>query len=560
MVALARTQPDITAATYERVSTMGQARHGFSLAAQHSSTEEFVIAQGWLLPEHLRFRDGEEQNASGADWDLPALNTMLAAAKARQFSVLVVPDLDRFARSMVKGLVLEEQLKKYGVRVVYQRVPVEDSPEGRLLKNQLFSFAEYEREKIRLRTMNGIREKALSGRVVGEGLPPFGYRFTHEKLSNGKLRTSGLKPDKRTAPIIRRILDALLTQPAGDICRTLNAARIPGPGGGLWHVKTVCKMARNPVYMGVWVHGKNGRTVRPGDGIGIPVTVPSIISPEQWERVQDALTHRRRARRGRYTADDDPFLLRGMLSCGHCHGLLRAERYVGTRYYRCGCAFPSDAQRAGKPVCSLPVVRAEAIEDELFARIAATLLDDTHLREGIRATREQYRAADALRRDRIAALDVEIARKRKRLDVLAARLGDLGDGELYDAALRQARDTEALLQGLRRERDTHAARRPEGLSEDESTALLAFAADVRAGLMDATSADRRALYELLRVRGRVTLDPDGVALGRTHHFAIDWETVVRQLDCVAESSNQVMLFRSPGDGFAILSGYAQAAG
>src|SRR5918992_237746 len=133
----------VVAASYERVSTRHQGRYGFSLGAQHQSLEDF-------------------------------------------------------ARSLVKGLVLEEQLKKYGVRVVYQRVPVEDSPEGRLLKNQLFSFAEYEREKFALRSTMGRRQKARTGLVVGGGLPPYGYRFTFQTLDNGKRRVCGLEPDPIT--------------------------------------------------------------------------------------------------------------------------------------------------------------------------------------------------------------------------------------------------------------------------------------------------------------------------------------------------------------------------
>jgi hypothetical protein len=67
----ARVAPVTTtiAASYERVSTRIQGQHGFSLGAQHQSLAEFTKAQGWILPEHLRFRDGEEENASGADWD-----------------------------------------------------------------------------------------------------------------------------------------------------------------------------------------------------------------------------------------------------------------------------------------------------------------------------------------------------------------------------------------------------------------------------------------------------------------------------------------------------------
>ena len=185
-----QTQP-IIAASYERVSTGPQARHGFSLTNQHRSAEEFAADNGWQLPDTLRFSDTQ----SGVLWELPGLTSMLEAARANEFTVLIVPDLDRFARDLVKARVLEEQLAKYGVTVYYQRVPTDNSPEGRLLKTQLFAFAEYEREKTLLRTTMGRREKAMSGRVVGTGSAPFGYRFTHETLHNGRHRVNGLEPD-----------------------------------------------------------------------------------------------------------------------------------------------------------------------------------------------------------------------------------------------------------------------------------------------------------------------------------------------------------------------------
>ena len=114
----------IIAGSYERVSTRIQGQYGFSLGAQHQGGEEFAAAQGWVLPEHLRFRDGEDEDASGADWDLPGLTAMLDAARRGEFTVLVVPDFDRFARDQVKGMVIEQQLNKLGVRVVFQRVPI----------------------------------------------------------------------------------------------------------------------------------------------------------------------------------------------------------------------------------------------------------------------------------------------------------------------------------------------------------------------------------------------------------------------------------------------------
>jgi DNA invertase Pin-like site-specific DNA recombinase len=287
------------------------------------SLGDFTQSQGWLLPEHLRFRDGEDDDASGADWDLPDLNRMLAAARQKEFQVLVVPDFDRFARSLVKGLVLEEQLKKYGVRVVYQRVPLDDSPEGRLLKNQLFSFAEFEREKIALRTMMGRRRKAQTGMVVGVGPAPYGFRFTYDILDNGRRRVSGLEHDPLTAPIAREILRSLCTWSTLDVMIDLNQRGVPGPSGKDWNATTLYRMGLNPVYVGTWVYGKNGHRSTPENPVGIPVAVPALITRGKWDDIARAFTHRNFARRGRQPIDQDRWLLRGLLTCGHCHGAIR---------------------------------------------------------------------------------------------------------------------------------------------------------------------------------------------------------------------------------------------
>ena len=121
--------PSTIAASYERVSTRKQAVEGYSLVAQRQSLGDFAAANGWSLPAHLQFRDGEDADASGTRWDLPGLTAMLAAAQRGEFGILIVPDLDRLARSLAKGLALEDQLRAYGVRVLYQRVPTEDTPE-----------------------------------------------------------------------------------------------------------------------------------------------------------------------------------------------------------------------------------------------------------------------------------------------------------------------------------------------------------------------------------------------------------------------------------------------
>src|SRR5688500_5242307 len=82
----------------------------------------------------------------------------------------------------------------------------------------------------------------------------------------------------------------------------------------------------------------------------------------------------------------------------------------------------------------------------------ATLLDPANLVAGLAAGVARHDEADRLRRDRLAAIDAELAKQRKRLDGLAGRLVDAGDGELYAALLRQAKGIAALIGRLGAER------------------------------------------------------------------------------------------------------------
>jgi site-specific DNA recombinase len=355
----------IVAASYERVSTRVQGQIGYSLGAQRQNIKDFVAAHGWILPPHLKFRDGEAENASGADYNLPGLNEMLDAAHRNEFQMLVIPDYDRFARSMTKAMVLKEQLNKYGVRLVCQRLQVDDSPEGRLLENQMLSFAEYEREKIRLRTMRGRRRKAEVGKVVGLGAAPYGYQFTYETVEHQQ-KVCGLESDPRTAPIAVRILHAVRHRSTLDIADELNHEGIPSPTGKRWTNKVIQRMATNPVYVGTWVYGRPGERCAPEDHKGVGVEVPALISRNEWDANHRALAHRLNARRGRKHLKDDPYLLRGFLSCGHCRGALQSMPNRGARYYQCGRHMPSIARRYGKPRCDLPDVCAADMEAELW--------------------------------------------------------------------------------------------------------------------------------------------------------------------------------------------------
>jgi site-specific DNA recombinase len=507
----------IVAASYERVSTRIQGQTGFSLGGQRESNEQFALARGWELPNHLRFRDGEGINASGADWNLPALNAMLEAAQRREFRYLIVPDRDRLARDMLKAKILEDQLKKYAVHVVYLRAPTEESPEGELTNNVLHSLSQFERAKTRYRTMNGRRDKARTGRVVGNGgKAPYGHRLTYETLDNGHTRVAGMEPDPTTGPIAVRIVRLVRTHSLWRIAEMLNAEGIPSPEGCRWWSGSVRRVATDRVHIGVWRYADE-----------IEVAVPPLLAgpawAAEWQEAQEALTERRGRSGARVTKAEDQFLLRSLLTCGHCGAVLTSNINNKVRYYECSCHEPARAQKFGKPTCELPAVPANPLENEAWDVVSETLLDPEKLDAGLQAARNARSATERMWCDQRAIIDSEIAKHRATIKSLVDQLATFTSTALIEAIDQRAKELDGLIGSLSRQRDSLDAGPGEGLTKAEADSIREFAETARIGLAEATPAERRELFDTLRLRGFVSADPNGVQLGRRHRFQIDWE-------------------------------------
>jgi site-specific DNA recombinase len=528
--------PALRAVLYGRVSTLTQRDAGYSLAAQDKDCERLADDLGATII--ARYEDAD----SGAEWNLPGLTAVLDAARRREFDILICYDPDRFARNVAKQLVLEEELRRSGVTIHYVTLRVDNSPEGRLLKNMRGSIAEYEREKILMRTLRGRREKAERGLVVGVGRAPYGYRYIRVlNAQTNKYRVEGLEEDPTTAPVVRRIFAAAAHTSLNQICAALIAEGVPGYRGGRWTTTTVGYILRNPVYLGQAAYGRHqdGRMVDASKWI--LVDVPPLVDQETRDRVDAALPLRRSRRRVRMAPSEDPYILRELLTCGHCGGALACMSSRQYRYYDCLRHRPRQARMQGRPLCSLPMVPAEAskatngaegLEAHAWALITDALLDPERLRQGLADGRATHEAADRSWQERRRNLDRLIKRERAALKVLvldraAARRG----GETWRALDEAVQDTERKLGKLADELGKlHPTDLP-GLSARQADALTAFAAEVRAGIALATPAQQRHVCQMLRLTGRVTEDREnGVRLGRDHRYTIDWEALISLRD------------------------------
>lgn len=481
---------------------------------------------------------------SGASWDLPGLNAMLDAAKRRDFDVLVLYDPDRLTRNMAKQLVIEEELSRHGVRIQYVMLRLDDNAEGRLLKNVRSSIAEYEREKIALRTARGPRAKAEQGIVVGNGIPPMGYHYTHG--ANG--RVNGLEPNPDTAPIVQRIFADLATLPTLKVCRALMADGVPTYQGAKgWSSSTLLSIVSNPVYLGQAVYGRRGTNKQQRDpSLWLTAAVPPLVDRAAWDAAHQALANRRSARPTRGTENDDEYLLRGLLICAGCGGRLACTPNNSYRYYKCLRNEPARAEARRSAVCEQPAVLATAIEDHLWERLTATLLDPKKLEVGLRASREERDTDDRRRAERLAVIDREVERLCARLIRITAERLDTDPGSETERVLRSmADDLDATLRKLAADRAGVEAEPAGGISEGDAQTLQEFAAKMGHGLATASTTERRKVLQLLNLRATVREHDDGTLKVRRHRFFMDVEAAIELSDVEQHHKKIRLRYYSP---------------
>ena len=127
---------------YARVSTSGQARDGNSLDFQINALKEAGAIK--IFSDVF----------SGSKNERPELDKLLKIIQSGD--TLIITKLDRIARSLIQGIQLIESLNDKGVIIdVLNMGVIDSSPTGKLIRNIMISFSEFERDMIIQRTQEG---------------------------------------------------------------------------------------------------------------------------------------------------------------------------------------------------------------------------------------------------------------------------------------------------------------------------------------------------------------------------------------------------------------------
>ena len=152
---------------YARVSSKGQARDGNSLEAQdielRNNGATVVYSDAY----------------TGTKVDRPEFDKLLEEVKPGD--TIVVTKLDRFCRSASQGIELVDKLLSKGIKVhILNMGMLDNNPTGKLIRNVMLCFAEFERDMIIQRTAEG---KAIARKKEGyrEGRKP---TYKREQISH----------------------------------------------------------------------------------------------------------------------------------------------------------------------------------------------------------------------------------------------------------------------------------------------------------------------------------------------------------------------------------------
>ena len=147
-----------TAAIYVRVSTPDQ-----HVESQLYDLRELAAQKGYEIVHEY-----EDRGVCGKKARRPGLDALMADARRKRFSVVLVAAFDRIARSTRNFLHVIDELESLEIEFISRREGVATGDAmGRLFVTIISAIAELERSLVVERVKSGMRRAKLEGRQIG---------------------------------------------------------------------------------------------------------------------------------------------------------------------------------------------------------------------------------------------------------------------------------------------------------------------------------------------------------------------------------------------------------
>lgn len=225
------------AAIYIRVSTLDQAREGYSLAAQRRALEDWANEHGYYVSAVY-----EDAGISAKDIShRPAMRQMLQDAENESFDAILVWALSRLTRSVADLYTTWEHICKHNICLISYTEAFDASiPMGRAMMGILGVFAQMEREITSERVRAAMAERAAQGK-----------RTCNEVLGYDLDGADSFIINEQEAEIVRYIFSAYLQyhnlSAVAELCRLKG---YKGKRGRIFRPQNIKTILSRPIYAG----------------------------------------------------------------------------------------------------------------------------------------------------------------------------------------------------------------------------------------------------------------------------------------------------------------------
>ena len=283
---------------YERVSSEEQAKHGYSLDAQHEALEAFCDKNNHVV---LGVYKDEGISARKPYTKRPAMVQLLHDLENVHPDIVLFTKLDRWFRNIKEYYKVQDILDRN--KVYWMAINEEyntSTASGRLYVNIKLSIAQDEADRTSERIKDVQKQQVAQGKILG-GKPPFGYAFKDKKL---------VKTDK--AHIVKDAVDHyMIYQSANATTRYINDKY----NLHFDHPRLIT-LFKNPILKGEYRGNVN--------------FCEPILTITEWDQLQEVVK-----RNIKHASKKRVYLFSGLIRCPCCGQNLGGNADKRRKYYRC---------------------------------------------------------------------------------------------------------------------------------------------------------------------------------------------------------------------------------
>lgn len=167
------------------VSDKDKDNNSLSIDAQKADCIRYLESEGIFSKDSYRIYCDDGKSAKDIE-HRPAFQQMMSDAREGLIEKIVVKKYDRFSRNMREYLNITDALDKLGIGVISLSEPFNtETKEGRMMRNNILNFAEFERETIAARVADAYDTRARETGFYQGGKVYFGYQSSRQTI-NGK--------------------------------------------------------------------------------------------------------------------------------------------------------------------------------------------------------------------------------------------------------------------------------------------------------------------------------------------------------------------------------------